>query len=456
LDEVETVPTSYVAAWLAEHVCGGVDLEGRLRQAQGAPVAKIRELGLTELSGQESWLRAMRCGGALAQSLSAPRHTTVLFEVDGAAHEISSLQLHTDRLPEVSGWVSHTYGGLKGFCELDGEGECAPSRPAGFQDGRTWFFGSHEAVQSFAASYTSAHRERSSNVDILAGLAQHSRGASTRIRVVRPSSVPWKDLCNRVAPEHQRDEFLKACFPSASHAGFASAETKIRGLLLERGHVAVDERITWSLVLLARSEDAARWVEGDLLDVRRDWRSHLVDKEPALIARLRDGTPFWAGAAEPLVRGLKEMRVEKRGLGVRLEADAELTPDERKRMREVMDAPKADHEAMVAVLDALVAGALPPVEALSRFLGEEVAPWAAAPRANEKDCRLLHGKYEALSADPSALDRVELRDQLSRTFAPEACKGMVLTDEFRSCLMSAESLVSFAACERSIRPGSRE
>jgi hypothetical protein len=176
-----------------------------------------------------------------------------------------------------------------------------------------------------------------------------------------------------------------------------------------------------------------------------------VDNEPDLLRRLRESPVttrerLWAGAAEPFVRALANVRVVRRGPGVRLEMSAELTAEERKLVRESLEESDPDDQAMVAVLDSLSADAPPPVDALSRFLGDEVAAWAAAPRATEADCKLLLGKYEALAADPSALEQVDLRDRWGRAFEPDVCKGMVLPDNFRSCLMGASSLAKLAQC----------
>ncbi len=452
LDEVVVVPDSYVGAWLAQRVCGGVDLEQRLRKAMGATLAQMHDLGVIELMGQASWLRAVRCGADLRRSLTAPRQTTVVFEHEGSPSAVTSLTLDRETMPDVEDGVAHTYAGLAGFCQrADDDVSCRSSGPSGFHDGRTWFFGPHEAVEAFAASYTSAHRERSSNADILADLARHAGNASARTRLVRPSSIPWAALCEQVAPHDEGDAFLKACFPAASRVRLDGTETKVRGLVVERDHVASDHRMSWSVVLLARSEEAARWIEGDLVDLRRDWQSVLVDNEPALLRRLRESPVtarerLWAGAAGPFARALANVRVERQGTGVRLEMSAELTAEERKLVRESLDAPDPEDQAMVAVLDALTAGAAPPVGSLSRFLGDEVAPWAAAPRATDADCKLLLSKYEALAADPSALEQVDLRDRWGRAFEPDVCKGMVLPDDFRSCLMGASSLAKLSEC----------
>ncbi len=453
LEEEAAVPDSHVAAWLAQRVCGGVDLEQRLRKAKGVPLAQMHDLGVIDLTGQTSWLRALRCGADLQRSLSTPRQTTIVFEREGSPSAVTSLTLDRETMPDVEDRIAHTYAGLEGFCQKaeGGETSCRPSGPAGLRDGRTWFFGPHEAVEAFAASYTSAHRERSSNADILAALERHAGNARSRTRLVRPSSIPWAALCEQVAPHDEGDAFLKACFPAASRVRLDGTETKIRGLVVERDHVVSDHRLSWSVVLLARSDEAAQWIEGDLVDLRRDWQSVLVDNEPDLLRRLREspGTTrerLWAGAAEPFVRALANVRVVRRGPGVRLEMSAELTPEERKLVRESLEESDPDDQAMVAVLDALSAGAPPPVDALSRFLGDEVAVWAAAPRATEADCKLLLAKYEALAADPSALEQVDLRDRWGRAFEPDACKGMVLPDDFRSCLMGASSLAKLAQC----------
>jgi hypothetical protein len=453
LEEAAVVPDSYVGAWLAQRVCGGMDLEQRLRKAKGVTLAQMHDLGVIELMGQSSWLQAVRCGADLRRSLSTPRQTTIVFDHEGSPSAVTSLTLDRETMPDVEDRIAHTYAGLEGFCQKaeGGETSCRASGPAGFRDGRTWFFGPHETVEAFAASYTSAHRERSSNADILADLARHAGKATSRTRLVRPSSIPWAALCEQVAPHDEGDAFLKACFPAASRVRLDGTETKIRGLVVERDHVASDHRMSWSVVLLARSEEAARWIEGDLVDLRRDWQSVLVDNEPDLLRRLRESPEtarerLWAGAADPFVRALANIRVESRGTGVRVEMSAELTAEERKLVRESLEAADPEDQAMVSVLDALSAGTSPPVDALSRFLGDEVAPWAAAPRATEADCKQLLSKYEALAADPSALDQVDLRDRWGRAFEPDVCKGMVLPDGFRSCLMGASSLAKLAEC----------
>jgi hypothetical protein len=453
LEEVADVGDSHVGAWLAERACGGVDLEQKLRKAKGASLVQMHDLGVIDLMGQVSWLKAMRCGADLQRGLSTPRQTTIVFEREGFPAAVTSVTLDREAMPEVEDGVAHTYAGLQGFCQKaeDGESSCRSSGPGGLRDGRIWFFGPYEAVEAFAASYTSAHRETSSNADILAALSRHASDASSRTRLVRPSSIPWAALCEQVAPHDDRDVFLRACFPAASRVRLDGTETKIRGLLVERDHVVSDSRLSWSVVLLARSDDAARWIEGDLVDLRRDWQSVLVDNEPDLLRLLRESPTtgrerLWAGAADPIVRALSNVRVVRAGTGVRLEMSAELTAEERKLVSESLETSDPEDQAMVSVLDALSEGASPPVEALSRFLGGEVAAWAAAPRATEADCKQLLSKYEALAADPSALEQVDLRDRWGRAFEPDVCRGMVLPDGFRSCLMGASSLEALAQC----------
>jgi hypothetical protein len=455
LEELSGPPRPYVAAWLAERACGGVDLAERLRDAQGGNLAEMHGLGVVDLSGQRAWLEALRCGDQVAEHLATPRHSTIAFEHESELQTVTSLQLDMDRMPDKADRVSHTYGGLPGFCQDEtpqGEKHCSAKGPAGFNDRGRWFFGTHRAIDAFAADYTSSHRERSSNIDILAELSQHSHEASSNTWLVHPRTVPWQALCQRVAPRSNTAAFVRSCFPPTSRAVFESAETKIRGLAVERDELTARQRVRWSMVLLARSDDAARWIEGDLLDVRRDWQSHLVDKEPELIKLLRSPSErphdrLWASGVEPLVRALEEIRVERKGRAVRFETKTELTPYEQKTVREFLETPQPEHDAMVSVLSALSKGDPAPVEPLARFLGSEVAAWAAAPRASLKDCQPLHAKFEALASDPSALELVELRARLSATYAPAACEGMVMSDAFRSCLLSAASLHAFAACE---------
>lgn len=455
LDDLATLPPAYLSSWLAEHACGGVDLARLLTEARGGDLARLHTLGVVDLAGQERWLAALRCGEEVARHLQGHRRRTITFEVDGQTQRVTHLTIDMDRMPHEAGRIPHTYAGLTGFCQDDepgGEPHCSPDGPAGAREGENWFFGSHRAVDAFAGAYTSAHRERSSNLDILAELSRRTRKASSHTWLVRPRVVPWKSLCAWAAPDDASDAFVRACFPPTSRNVFESAETKIRGLAVERDDIAAENRIRWSLVFLARSEDAARWIEADLQDVRRDWRSHLMDTEPRVIKLLRDANAsahdqLRAAAVEPLLRAVGDVRVERRGPAVRLEIDTALTPHEQKTLQEVVQRPRPEHEAMSAVIEAAAKGNPVPVDPLSRFLDPDVAAWAAAPRASAETCQSLHAKFESLASDPSSLDLVDLRSRLDAAFSPASCNGRVLPESYRQCLLSAASLHAFAACE---------
>ena len=426
-----------------------------LREARGADLARLHSLGVVDLAGQERWLAALRCGTEMASHLEEPRQRTITFEDDGQILRVTQLRLDMERMPHQVGRVQHTYAGLDGFChdeEPGGEPHCSAKGPAGVSDGKDWFFGTHRAVDAFASAYASAHRERSSNLDILAALSLRTQAASAHTWLVRPRTVPWKALCEWAAPDKGSDAFVRACFPPTSRGVFESAETKIRGLIIERDDIAAEHRIRWSLVLLARSEDAARWIEADLEDVRRDWRSHLMDTEPRVIKLLRDGSDsahdqVRAAAVEPFVRALGDVSVERHGATVRLVVSTALTPHEQKALLEVVEHPMPEHEAMTAVIEALAKGTQAPVEPLSRFVDRDVAAWAAAPRASAQTCQKLYAKFESLASDPSSLELVDLRTRLDSVFSPAACKGRVLPEPYRQCLLSAASLHAFAACE---------
>lgn len=451
IEELGEVPPAYVASWLAARACGGTDVASRLHQARGKSLSVMHDLGVVGLAGQTAWIQALQCGEQLAKALTDPSQTTISFEHDQTLHTVTMVALGVERMPDSPSRVAHTYARMDGFCTPAKDGSCDPIGPAGFRSEGAWCFGTHAAIDAFASSYTSAHRELSSNVDILVALAAHARQADEQTWLVRPRSIPWLALCERAAPSHDAEAFVRACYPTSSKSAMESAETKTRGLIIEHDRLT-GRSIRWSLVLLTRGDDAARWVEADLRDIERDWTSHLADNEPKLIAMLRDASAnphdrLWSRALEPFVRALHDVRIERRGVAVRLDVRTDLTPHETKSIGEILHAKHTEHEAVVGAIEALSSGRRIAAAALVPLLGSDVAEWASTPRATEAQCRELAKKYESLAADPSALELVDIRERLSKAFEPSACTGMVLTDAYRSCLITAASLHAFAACE---------
>ncbi|HQF22348.1 MAG TPA: hypothetical protein PL065_02750 [Polyangiaceae bacterium] len=452
--EMTEVPNAYVSAWLARHVCGGIDIEKRLRSAKGESLSKMHDLGVVMLSAQREWWDAMRCGDNLRSHLLSPRQTTIVFEHGKDSAVVVGLRMDQHIMPEVQGRRAHTFSGLTGFCQKQDKDEnaCQPLGLAGLTYGQTSFFGSFGDVEAFAAAITSAHHESSSNQDTLAELAEHASNAPSRTRLVRPSTIPWDGLCEIVAPRKDKESFMNACFPRAAKTRLDDAVLKTRGILIERESLTTAQRVHWSSVLLARSREAGRWIEDELLDLRRDWLSLLVDNESMLIRSLTDSRTttqqrLWAAASDAWLRALRHSRVSKTGAAVRWELSAKLDPEEQKLVREAMQNEDPEEKAMRAVLEAMALGTPIPIDALAVFLGDEIATWSAAPRATEGDCRRLLTAVESVSVDPNALNLVGLRDSLIRTFDPKQCVGTPLPESYRACLLQASSLQALEACK---------
>lgn len=449
LDQAQTTPSEYVAAWLAHRACGGPDLVQMLVGVRGKSLEDIERSGVLELPTNERWRNALQCGEQIRKSLLANSHVYTTFKDGDQLRSVVVLSASMTEFPSVLSMARHNFSGLDGACTHEPESKlpCAPGAAA-VHDGTMWAFGDLEAVTSFAQAFTRGREELPTNVQILRDLSEHAGRAETTIVLARPDSIPWSLPCVQSAPSDQRDEYIQACYPPGQEHIHASVETKARGVSLQRDMTAASQTVGWTYLVWARDEEAAEHVRKDLLDLQRDWRAHLVNNEPQLIKAVRASNDpqakYWDSVLEPLLRGIREATVQKEGRLVRLSMRQTLRLEEAKMLAEAAGDLREQMNASQQILGALLRRKALSQKALAYFVGQDVAAWMAAPRAQADDCAALRGKLQQVEVPVELLG---LKADLEQRWQDDRCVGMVLPPDSQKCLLGATTLQALDACK---------
>jgi hypothetical protein len=453
LDEVGTLPDAYAVSALASVACGGEDVVALLQRAQGQDLQWLKHAGVLDLEKNEEVRQGLTCGVTLQKAMVSPSVVDLHFQDADHKHRVSALRSSLTSLPTESGFLRHNFSGMDGHCfhPKDAKTDCPDGTPSSVHDGQTWFFGKLEAIEAFARAYTTAHAELSSTVEILQSTVSLTGGADDTRILAKPEEVPWRLPCERAAPIEHKKEFIDGCFPAGQDRLLDAVATKVRGLAVERNVLAKGDAYRLRYVLLARDEEAARDIEKDLLDLARDWRAQVANREPDLMKLLRAPSEhphdkFWEAAAEPLFRALRGVEVSRSGAVVRVTLSEVLRPIEAKSLKELAATRSSEEAALVSIVDALLQGAKLPEKSLAAFVGSDIAGWMAAPRATVADCASVRNELTALTQGGVPPEMFGLKFEVEKHWADTRCVGAVFPPELKSCVDGAKDLTAFASC----------
>lgn len=461
LDELAVLPDAYVTSALAAVACGGTDVALLIERARGRDLGWLKRNGIFDLGHDEHIRDALTCGAAirLGGNKGSPSRVGVTFMQDEKPMDVVVLRSPLTDLSLGPGFMRHNFSGLSGQCRHPDEAktDCPDGATATLHDGDTWVFGDVVEVEAFGRTYTSAHEELTTSVEILQGMVAHTRGADETVIIAKPETVPWKEVCERAAPINHEKEFVAACFPSGQEKVMEAIATRTRGLAIERDMLAKGIAFSLNYVLLARDDDDARELEKDLRDFVRDWRAHVANHEPEMIRLIRAPSDyvhdrFWEAGLDPLLRALHAIDVTRNGAVVRLVIRQELRPEEAKSLKEFVATRRATQDALGAIVDALVQHTPLPEKKLSMFVGPDVAAWMSAPRASIKDCTTIGAKLKSVTAGDLSPEQAGMKLVLDHRYAQERCVGMSLPAETKTCLDHATSMQEFASCKIMLSP----
>jgi hypothetical protein len=459
LDEAATLPDLIIVSALSEAVCGGVDVAKLLAAAHGKDLAWMKRAGLLDLAGSQTVRDGLTCASAVQREIAAPTLMEVTFIDGDKPRTVNVIRSSMLDLPANIGFVRHNFSGLPGDClkKHEEKADCQDGAFSAFHDGSTWGFGPVEAIEGFARAYTTSHTELTSNVEILQETVLHTEGADETVIVAKPETIPWKMVCERAAPLGHQREFLEACFPSGQDRLLEQVTAKVRGVAIERDLLAKAAAFNVGFVLLARDDDAARDIEKDLLDLIRDWRAHIANREPDVLRLLRAPSEyihdrFWEAASDPLLRAIRSASVTRDGASVHFGMRAPLRPAEAKLVKEFVETHTEDQVAATKIIEAILANLPIPEKSLSTFVGADVAAWIAAPRASEADCTSILGQLKTLTSGDVPIELFGLKFELEQRYTMDRCKGVVLPPEVKSCFLEAASLKAFGTCKLPVSP----
>lgn len=459
LEEVAVLPDAYLASSLAEAACGGADVATLLAGARSRDLPGLKRDGILDMANNARWRDALSCGEAVRKTLASPAVVTVLFSEGESVALVRVVRSSMTDLPMQGAYVRHTFSGLPGFCvrQAGDKGDCTEGAHAGFRDGTTWVFGAVGHVEAFARAYTTAREELTTTVEILRDTVEQSAPADVTVIQAKPESIPWAQICERAAPSGSSKDFHGACFPSGQGRLLESVASKVRGLAVQHDLLATSAGIHSSYVLVTRDDDAAREVEKDLLDLVRDWRAQLANREADLVRMVRAPSSLphdrlIEAAFDAYLRAMKAMRVERSGSVVRVVLREPFRPAEAKAIKEFVETRSQDELATVKVVEAMIQKSPLPEKSLALLVGPEVATWIVAPRATAADCDAILQRVRSSSGAQPSPEDVALKSDLEQRFVPAACVGTVLTADAKACFQGAQTLQAFGACKLPVSP----
>ncbi len=473
----EGVRRAYLAAELGSEMC---------RPGTANPAHRLEELGsrtpreakdfFFDAKKREDTARLLECGAVLGGTLESPYQAAISFEDDlGTKQRIGVGHFSLAGVPNGQGFSPYAFRGMSGFCRTgERDAACDAADYGAFKHETSWFFGTRDALESFAPSVRRPKDKIALRVEAIREAASQTEGLPVMRIQANPKSA--KDffvtpcLYGAVQSAAPLTKFLEGCFPAKTlDRTFEEIDSKIKAAAFEMdGDQQKAKAFHGNLVFVAKDDRAAKDVERDIKDVVGEWSAHVDANEAKLINDSRELATTsrqkkFGAVADAYFAALKKAKVSRKGRSVRVAFLEKISEDDLAAVEEADRTTKAKRIAAASIIDALQARKPVPEAPLAVLVGPAWAKYLASPAnaargrsaMDEADCRKLQQRVQWFNlSDKAFAGNAEARSMLlSHKFASCSTRPPEVDDAQRTCLASFKTAADYALCAGSSTAG---